>query len=330
MTLTNLHSHPPPDDPDPQAKGRIIVSHVRMNITQKEGVKTLSIPSTLHKILNSIRDVDNKVTFEDIQRKSFSLETFPSDKAKLDQAFGTVIKDGRSTQVILGFTIKSSNTLVALKQPILPVLQRCSTFLRPHLSNMWERLDTITIGHLHLVHPTIADAKVLKQKIKIQLQETVDRIHTTPEYHDTVHTEIEHDDHFISPELMFSPGRALGHLDNHEAASDVMDVYLERHRNIGLVAITTDAMHHQKVKDIDGKEWTSMYAALSNGPGIAQINATKRTYDLGKWNFSTTHDTWESAKAWLDRHLLPLYHSIPTDVRNTDCSFGDFTEPQRL
>jgi hypothetical protein len=71
-----------------------------------------------------------------------------------------------------------------------------------------------------------------------------------------------------------------------------------------------------------------MYAALSNGPGIAQINASKRTYDLGKWNFSTTHDTWESAKAWLDRHLLPLYHSIPTDVRNTYCSFGDFTEPQ--
>jgi hypothetical protein len=166
MTLTNLHSHPPPDDPDPQAKGRIIVSHVRMNVTQKEGVKTLSIPSTLHKILNSIRDVDNKVTFEDIQRKSFSLKMFPSDKEKFDQAFGTVIKNGRSTQVILGFTIKSSNTLGALKQAILPVLQRCSTFLRPHVSNTWERLDTITIGHLHLVHPTFADAEVLKQKIK--------------------------------------------------------------------------------------------------------------------------------------------------------------------
>jgi hypothetical protein len=202
----------------------------------------------------------------------------------------------------LGFTIKSSNTLGALKQAILPVLQRCSTFLCPHLSNTWKRLDTITIGHLHLVHPTFADAEVLKKKIKIQLQETVDRIHTTPEYRDTVHTEIEHDGHFISPEVMFSPGRALGHLDNHEVASDVMDVYvarssakaikylleksskndnrhldlvprdfkynqpdiyakllstqhdyLERHRNIGLVAITTDAMHHQKVKDIDGK-----------------------------------------------------------------------------
>jgi hypothetical protein len=118
MTSSDLRDHQPPNDPDPQAKGRIIVSHVRMNVTQKEGVKTLSIPSTLHKILNSLRDVDNKAAFEDIQRKPFSLETFPSDKAQFDQAFGTVIKDGRSTQVILGFTIKSSNTLGMLKQAI--------------------------------------------------------------------------------------------------------------------------------------------------------------------------------------------------------------------
>jgi hypothetical protein len=136
-----------------------------MNVTQKDGVHTLSIPSTLHKILNSLPDVDNKAIFEDIQRKPFSLETFPSDKATFDAAFGTVIKDGQSTQVILGFTIKSCNTLGSLKHAIMPVLQRYGTFLRPHLSNTWERLDTITIGHLHLVHPTFADANDLKQKM---------------------------------------------------------------------------------------------------------------------------------------------------------------------
>jgi hypothetical protein len=215
--------------------------------------------------------------------------------------------------------------------------------------------------------------------MKIQLQETVDRIYTTPEYRDNVYTKFEHDGTFMSPEVMFSPDRALDQLDNQEVASAVMDVYiarssataikylleessenenrhldlvprdfkynqpdiyakllstqndyLEQHRNIGLVTITTDAMHHQKVKDVEGKEWKSMYDALSTGPDIAQINASKRTYGLGKCNVSTTHDTWESAKAWLDRHLLPLYHSIPTDVRNNYCSFGDFTEPQRL
>jgi hypothetical protein len=379
MTPPDLRNRPPPNGHDPHAQGRIIISHVRMNVTQKEGGQTLSIPSILHKILNSLRDVDNKATFEDIQRKPFSLETFPSDKEKFDAAFGTVIKDGRSTQVILGFTIKSSNTLGSLKQAILPVLQRCGTFLRPHLSNTWERLDTITIGHLHLVHPTFADADDLKQKMTIQIQETVDRIHTTPEYLEHVSKEFEVNGVFIHPEIMFSPGRAQGKLDNHDIASDVIDVYvarasapsikylleastenstrplalvprdfkynqpdiyakllstqndyLEKHRNIGLVAISTDAMLYQKVTDLHGQEWQSMYAAISQGPGIAQINASKRTYDLGKWNISTTHDEWESVKSWLDTHLLPLYNSIPATVRQTYASFGDFTEPQRL
>jgi hypothetical protein len=158
--------------------------------------------------LNSLRDVDNKAIFEDIQRKPFSLETFPSDKAKFDAAFGTVIKNGRSTQVILGFTIKSRNILGSLKQAIMPVLQRCGTFLRPHLSNTWERLDTITVGHLYLVHPTFADADDLKQKMTIQIQETVHRsIHTTPEYLEPVSKEFEVDGTFIHPEIMFSPGR---------------------------------------------------------------------------------------------------------------------------
>jgi hypothetical protein len=103
--------------------------------------------------------------------------------------------------------------------------------------------------------------------------------------------------------------------------------YLAKHRNIGLVAIPIDAMHHQKVKDIDRKEWTSMYTALCHGPDIVQIHASKRTFDIGKWNISTTHDSWEAVKAWLDKHLLALYNSIPANVRHTYPSYRDFPEP---
>jgi hypothetical protein len=164
MIQTDLHDRPPSVDHDPQPQRRIIVSHVRVNVTKKDGNKNLSIPSTMHKIMNPLRDVDNKVTFEDIQRKLFSLATFPSEKETFDNSFGTVIKEGRSTQVILGFTIKSSSTLGSLKQAIMPVLQRLGAYMRPHLSTTWECLDTITIGHLHLVHPTFADTDDLKKK----------------------------------------------------------------------------------------------------------------------------------------------------------------------
>jgi hypothetical protein len=189
MMQTDLHDCRPPDDHDPQAQRRIIVSHVRVNVTQKDGNKTLLIPSTMHKIMNSLRDVDNKVTFEDIQRKP--LATF-------DNSFGTVIKEGRSTQVILG-TIKSSSTLGSLKQAIMPVFQCLGTYMRPHLSTIWEPLDTITIGHLHLVHPTFADTDDLKTKMTQQLQDTVARIQDDPEYHDNVSAEFEHDGSFIPP-----------------------------------------------------------------------------------------------------------------------------------
>jgi hypothetical protein len=127
-----------------------------MTITQNEGVQTLAVRATVHKILTSIRAVDHKMMFTEVTNKPFTLETFPSDKAKFDASFSTVIKDGRSTKVILGFTITSATPFGKLKQAIMPVLQRCSTFMRPHLSTSWKSLNTITIGHLHLIHPTFA------------------------------------------------------------------------------------------------------------------------------------------------------------------------------
>jgi hypothetical protein len=165
MTPPPLKDIPPHNASDPHAKARFVVSHVRMTITQKEGVQTLAVPATVHKILTSIRDVDNNTVFTDVQKKPFTLENFPSDKATFDTAFGTVIKDGRSTKVIIGFTLTSDITFGKLKQAIMPVLQQCNTFMCPHLSTSWTRLDAITIGHLHLIHPTFADVDDLRSKM---------------------------------------------------------------------------------------------------------------------------------------------------------------------
>jgi hypothetical protein len=379
MTSLSLKTPPPPHDHDPHAQARLIVSHVRMTITQKEGVQTLAVPATVHKILTSIRAVDNKTVFTDVEKKPFTLETFPSDKSNFDKAFGTVIKDGRSTKVILGFTITSEITFGKLKQAIMPVLQRCSTFMRPHLSTTWTRLDAITIGHLHLIHPTFADVDELRRKMDAQLTETAERIREDSEYYDNLSEHLDHDGTFLVPEIMFYPGRALGKMNSAIVASDVVDIYvaresasavnflleastenkirqlavvprdfkynqpdiyakllsaqndyLEQHRNIGLVAIPDDAMHLQKVKDIDGKEWKSLYDALSQAPGIVAVHRSKRVFDLGKWNISTTHNTWDAVKHWLDKHLLPLYNSIPVELRDNYKSFADFKEPHRL
>jgi hypothetical protein len=177
--------------------------------------------------LNSIRDYDNKAVFTDVICQPFTLETFPADKAKFDTSFGTVIKEGRNTQVIVGFTVKSMNTFGKIKQAIMPVLQRCNTFLRPHLSTTWEHLDTITIGHLHLVHPTFADADDLIRKRIHQLKETVERIQGTNEYHDNLHPFLDHEGNFEPPEVMFYPDRALGKLGSDAVSSDVVSLYVD-------------------------------------------------------------------------------------------------------
>jgi hypothetical protein len=148
MPINAFSQRPPPGATDVNASAKLNVSHVRMNITKKEGVQTLAIPAIVHKILNAIQNLDTKAVFVDIGGKPISLQTFPSDRAQFDTSFGTVIKDGRSTQIILGFTVKSVQNFGTIKHSIMPILQRCNTFLRPHLSTSWEHLDTITIGHL--------------------------------------------------------------------------------------------------------------------------------------------------------------------------------------
>jgi hypothetical protein len=162
--------------------------------------------------LTSIRAVDNKTVFTDVMNKPFTLETFPSDKAKFDASFGTVIKEGRTTKVILGFTITSATTFGKLKQAIMPVLQRCSTFMRPHLSTSWKSLDTITIGHLHLLHPTFADTDKLRRKMDQQLTDTAIRIRDNPDFHKILSAHLKRDCTLRVPEIMFYPGRAMGKL----------------------------------------------------------------------------------------------------------------------
>jgi hypothetical protein len=89
-------------------------------------------------------------------------------------------------------------------------------------------------------------------------------------------------------------------------------------------------MHLQNVKDVNGKEWKSMFDALSQAPGISQVHCSKRVFDLGKWNISTNHDFWETVKEWQDKQLLPLYNSIPQDIRDNYNQYADFLGPHRL
>jgi hypothetical protein len=118
MSFHNPARKPSDDDPM-DGSVAIRTSHVRLSIAQKATMKTMPIPSIMHKIMNKIRDIDNKATFHDILGKTVSMEQFPVDKDVFDAAFGTIVPEGRNAQVILGLTIHSKLTFGSIKATLM-------------------------------------------------------------------------------------------------------------------------------------------------------------------------------------------------------------------
>jgi hypothetical protein len=114
------------------------ISHVRLSIAQKATVKTVPIPSILHKIMNKIRDIDQTTIYHDILGHPVSLEQFSVDKDAFDTAFGTIVPEGRNSQVIVGLTIHSTKTFGTIKNAIMPTLRYMNTFTRPHHTTSWK------------------------------------------------------------------------------------------------------------------------------------------------------------------------------------------------
>jgi hypothetical protein len=110
MTTTGTPARNHLDDDPMHGSIAVHLSHVRLSIAQKATAKTVPIPSILHKIMNKIRDTDQTATFHDILGQPVSLEKFPVDKDAFDTAFGTIVPEGKNSQVIVGLTIHSKMT----------------------------------------------------------------------------------------------------------------------------------------------------------------------------------------------------------------------------
>jgi hypothetical protein len=199
------------------------ISHVRLSIAQKATVKTVPIPSILHKIMNKIRDIDQTAIYHDILGQPVSLEQFPVDKDAFDTAFGTIVPEGRNSQVIVGLTIHSTKTFGTIKKGIMPTLRHMNTFMRPHHSTSWKTLDAIPIAHLHEFHPSFADTSKVKSDLIKLLQICVAKVSNENEY--KLHLGNNPPE---LPDLMLYTGRAVGKRDTQDMTSDVLEIYVAR------------------------------------------------------------------------------------------------------
>jgi hypothetical protein len=76
--------------------------------------------------------------------------------------------------------------------------------------------------------------------------------------------------------------------------------YLENHRNIAIIAITTHAMEHC-ITDFDGKTWYTLQDIILAIKGVTHVHACKLTLNLGKWNISTNINDWAHVyKFWTE------------------------------
>jgi hypothetical protein len=112
--------------------------------------------------------------------------------------------------------------------------------------------------------------------------------------------------------------------DTYRSILRTQNVYLETHRNIPLAGITHVQMH-------ESIQWDGMYQTpfeiLTTLKRITRVALTARTHDLGKFNMSTTADTYIENTKWIDAKLASIFERTTPN----DClSKGDFPTPVRM
>jgi hypothetical protein len=109
----------------------------------------------------------------------------------------------------------------------------------------------------------------------------------------------------------------------------LQNAFLENHRNISVVGISSYAMDHEQPFADDHEDPISLWNYIHSIPGVLRIDSSRRTPDLGKWNISTTKDQYIDVTQWLDANLEATYHKLHPNAKE-NCEFPEFPIPLRL
>jgi hypothetical protein len=275
MTTTETSGHKPPNDDPKDGAVAIYISHVRLSIVQTSTTKTVPIPSIMHKIMNKIRDIDNNAICHDILDKPVSMEHFPVEKEAFDTAFGTIVPDGRNSQVIVGLTIHSTMNFGSIKSALMPTLRHVNTFMRPHHSTSWSSLDAVPIAHFHEIHPSFNDNTQVMADLVEMLTQCIAKVSNENEYKTLLGNRPA-----SLPEIMLHTGRAQGRLDTQDMTSDVLEIYVAR-SYIGLLKylfqISTTLSN--RTMQIVPRDFKFNHPAI-NGKILNKQNVTSRTIGI--------------------------------------------------
>jgi hypothetical protein len=89
-----------------------------------------------------------------------------------------------------------------------------------------------------------------------------------------------------------------------------------------------DEIQPETQDDADERS-NAIWNVLRKVPGVNRIDSCRRTYDLGKWNITTSKEAYPAVTAWIDQHIVTLFNTLPDAIR-TQSTYADFPVPRRL
>jgi hypothetical protein len=107
------------------------------------------------------------------------------------------------------------------------------------------------------------------------------------------------------------------------------NAFLSKHRNISITALSTNVMDYSDPTSAVDMVSTSLWQELWEHNGIDGVYGHIRTPDLGKWNLSTTEESYPDVCDWLDIHLPAKFAMIPTNVAQK-VTFEHYAGPERM
>jgi hypothetical protein len=105
--------------------------------------------------------------------------------------------------------------------------------------------------------------------------------------------------------------------------------YLENRRNIAIAGLSVITMDFRNPGNEPKDDTPPFWNQFLDSPGILRVDSCKRTFDIGKWNLSTTEDKYVEATQWIDDHISGLFNRLPGDIKET-CQYQEFPAPCRI
>jgi hypothetical protein len=125
---------------------------------------------------------------------------------------------------MIGFSLSSGKPFSAIKKAIFQRLQTLNAFLRPHLQNIWTKMDTVPVGHVHKRNSKFADLDEILVDIETTLTSVIHRNQDNTDFQKMQPS----DDIWSLPEILVYPGHPPVHHNGLSVHSDAIEISTNR------------------------------------------------------------------------------------------------------